>query len=41
MQIIIGKINLKINDLKTARKLEVISEKEFKARVKQILDLYN
>jgi hypothetical protein len=40
MQITIGKINkVKTSNLKIARKLRVISEEEFKARVKQILDL--
>jgi hypothetical protein len=35
MQIIVGKINkVKISNLKTIRKLEVNSEKEFKVRVK-------
>jgi hypothetical protein len=40
MQITIGKTNkVKINNLETARKLGVINEKEFKTKVKQILDL--
>jgi hypothetical protein len=40
MQIIVGKINkLKINNLKTIKKLEVNNEEEFKTRVKQILYL--
>jgi hypothetical protein len=40
MQIIIGKANkVKIKKLKTARKLGVINEEEFKTKVKQILDL--
>jgi hypothetical protein len=40
MQITIGKTNkVKINNLKIARKLGVISEEEFKAKIKQILDL--
>jgi hypothetical protein len=40
MQIIVGKANkVKINNLKIARKLGVISEEEFKTRVKQILNL--
>jgi len=35
MQIIIGKTNkVKINNLKIARKLRVINEKEFKTKVK-------
>jgi len=40
MQITLGKVNeVKINNLKIVRKLKVINEEEFKARVKQILDL--
>jgi hypothetical protein len=40
MQIIVRKTNkVKVNYLKIARKLRVISEEEFKTRVKQILDL--
>jgi len=42
MQITIGKTNkVKINNLKIGRKLRVISEEEFKTKVKQILDLQN
>ncbi len=42
MQITLGKVNeVKINNLKIVRKLIIISEEEFKARVKQILDLQN
>jgi hypothetical protein len=39
MQITIGKTNLKISNLKIVRNLGVISEKEFKAKNKQILNL--
>jgi hypothetical protein len=39
MQITFGKTYLKISNLKIARKLGVISEKEFKAKLKQILDI--
>jgi len=40
VQITIGKANkVKIGNLKIARKLGVINEEEFKAKVKQILDL--
>jgi hypothetical protein len=40
MQIIVGKTNrVKINYLKIVRKLRVISEEEFKTRVKQNLNL--
>jgi hypothetical protein len=39
IQISIGKSNkVKINNLKTIRKLGVINEKEFKPKVKEILD---
>ncbi len=39
VQITIGKTNFKISNLKNARNLRVINEKEFKSKVKQILDL--
>jgi hypothetical protein len=40
IQITIGKTNkVKINNLKIVRKLGAISEEEFKARIKKILDL--
>ncbi len=40
MQITIEKTNkIKINNLKIVRKLGVISEKEFKIKIKEILDL--
>ncbi len=40
MQITVGKANkVKINNLETTRKLGVISEEEFKANIKHILNL--
>jgi hypothetical protein len=40
MQITIGKTNkIKMSNLKTTKKLKVINEKEFKTKLKQILDL--
>jgi hypothetical protein len=40
VQITIEKTNkIKINNLKIVRKLGVISEKEFKIKIKEILDL--
>jgi hypothetical protein len=42
MQITIGKTNkVKINNQKIAKKLRAIKKKEFKTRIKHILNLWN